>query len=126
MSKACYRIEPRQYILSVEKKELPDQISIDDWAPSPKQNPSFRVPSEWRALQNRRSSPLSPSRDDLHKIRAHLKNGVSRAEIQKTFGISDAMFRKIVDGALIVEREREKYLAVNPDCIDLENECERD
>lgn len=126
MSNTCYKIPSQTYILSAERKELPDQISIDDWAPSPKPKPSFRIPSEWRALQNRRLSPLSPSRDDLHKIRAHLKKGVLRAEIQVIFGISDAMFKKIVDGAFIVEREREKYLAVNPDCIDLENECERD
>jgi len=124
MSETCYRIEPQHYILSAERKELPDQISIDDWAPAPKPRRAFRVPSEWRALQNKRLSPLSPSRDDLHKIRTHLKKGVSRAEIQKTFGISDAMFKKIIDGAFIVEKEREKYIAARPDCIDMENEHE--
>lgn len=126
MDNSCTRIRPENYILSAARKDMPDSISIDDWKPAPKSVGLFRQPSEWRALQNKRLSPLSPSRDDLYKIRAHLKKGVSRDEIQRIFGISDAMFKKIVDGAFIVEKEREKYLAVRPDCIDTENECERD
>ena len=126
MNNTCTGIFTENYILSSERKEIENQISIDDWKPAPKRANTFRIPSEWRASYNKRMSTLSPSRDDLYKIRAHLKNGVSRAEIQIIFGISDAMFKKIIDGAFIVEREREKYLAVNPDCVDLENECERD
>jgi len=110
--------------LSAERRELPNQISIDDWKPAPKPKAVFRVPSEWRTLKNKQSVSVTPSRDDLYKIRAHLKNGVSRDEIQRTFSLSDAMFRKIIEGAFIVEKEREKYIAARPDCIDMENEHE--
>lgn len=122
MNDSCTRISTENYILSAERRELPNQISIDDWTPAPKTKRVFRVPSEWRLLQNKQSASVTPSRDDLYKIRAHLKKGVSRDEIQKTFGLSDAMFKKIIDGAFIVEKEREKYIAARPDCIDMENE----
>lgn len=122
----CMRTGTENYILSAVRKELPNHVSIDDWKPKQKRPDIFRVPSEWRALQNRQSVSVTPSRDDLYKIRAHLKNGVSRDEIQRTFSLSDAMFKKIIEGAFIVEKEREKYFAVKPDCIDMESECERD
>jgi hypothetical protein len=126
MGETCYRIEPQNYILSAARKDMPDNVSIDDWMPAPKRSEVFRVPSEWRAMQNKQSACVTPSRDDLYKIRAHLKNGVSRVEIQRIFRLSDAMFKKIIDGALIVKKEREQYLAVRPDCIDTESDCERD
>lgn len=80
-------------------------VSLDDWKPTPKST-TFRVPSQWRKRQNEKSVECHPDNDELRKIKAHIKHGISDDQIVEIFNISSFTLKKIKRGKYSMYEER--------------------